>query len=67
MIHGALCLPILERRAPGATRGVGSAAANRAWAVQTAASACLVFGDLARKVVNHVPALAVVTPPLGSV
>lgn len=67
VIHGALCLHTLERGAPGATRGVGSAAANLALAVQTAASACPVFGVLARKAVDHVAALTSATPPPGIV
>lgn len=67
MIHGALCLHTLEWGAPGATREAGSAAANLALAVQTAASACLVFGVLVRKAVDHVAALTSATPPLGIV
>lgn len=65
MTHGALCLHALERGAPGATREVGSAAANLGLAGQTAASACLVFGVLARKAVDHAAALTAATPPLG--
>lgn len=67
VIHGALCPRTLERGAPGATREAASAAANLELAVQTAASACLVFGVLAREAVDRVAALTAATPPLGSV
>lgn len=67
MTRGALGLRTLERGAPGATREAGSAAANLALAVQTAASACLVSGALARKAVDRVAALTPAAPPLGSV
>lgn len=67
MIHGALCPRTPERGAPGATREVGSAAANLVWAGLTAASACLGFGVLARKAVARVAALRSATVPLGSV
>lgn len=65
MIQGALCLRPPERGAPGATREVGSAAANLVWALLTAASACLGFGVLARKAVDRVAALRSATVPPG--